>query len=85
VSVRDLQLTGPSGTFTLTAVDGPVEWSVTTTIPGASIDVQQGILTPDQLPVKIKVTVPPGGEPGVIYIWSGTRDVATIHVFPASS
>jgi hypothetical protein len=71
VSARELALSGTSGTFTVTAQDGTVDWWVSTDIPGASVDVRQGVLSPGQEPVTITVT-DPQGESGFVYVkWDG--------------
>jgi len=84
VSVRDLELTGTTGTFTLAATtEQGVSWSIdASAIPGASVDVTQGVLTSAQQPVTVTLT-DPLGEPGVIYVkWDG-GGVSTIWVTSA--
>jgi hypothetical protein len=62
-----------------------VEWSVDVSgIPGASADVRQGVLTPDQRPVTITVTVPPGSEAGFVYVKWQDGGIAAVWVTPAA-
>ena len=79
VSVRDLNLTGPTGVFTLTAPGGSVDWQVSTDIPGASLSVTQGVLSSAQEPVTITI-VDPLGASGTVYVRYGDRGIATIWV-----
>jgi hypothetical protein len=84
LSARNLDLSGPTGTFTITATGGSVNWWVSTDIPGASVDVRQGVLSPGQAPVTITVTDPPGGEAGYVYVkWDG-GGIASVWVTPSA-
>jgi hypothetical protein len=75
-------MNGPSGSFTIAATtEQGVEWSAETAIPGATLDMRQGILTSAQQPVTITLT-DPEGLAGWVYVKFGGGGIIPVQVFP---